>query len=186
MSTQTSVNCGTLLRSSGVSRWMARRATTPAIGPVLRPHGQVLAEQDLHVPAADRLDVEEAVSSMCCTMRPIWSQWPASMIRGGVGRPAFREADGDDVAVRVGADLVGERLAPSSRTTSWIGRSNPDGLGVSSSVSEELVRRVLHGLLAMHSSRDERTLASYRSGGNVAAREPPAIIQVLHGSRFDE
>ena len=29
--------------------------------PLARPDGQVLAEQNLHVPAADRLDVEEAV-----------------------------------------------------------------------------------------------------------------------------
>ena len=50
---------------------------------------------------------------MCWTMRPIWSQCPASMIRGASARPACREAGGEDVAVAVGADLVGERRRPS-------------------------------------------------------------------------
>ena len=44
-------------------------------------------------------------SSMCWTIRPIWSQWPASMTRNGA--PAIR--DGDHVAVHVGADFVGKR-----------------------------------------------------------------------------
>ena len=61
MSTHTSWNCGTLLRSSLVSRCGALRETHAGDRPAVGPDGQVLAEQDLHVPAADRLDVQEAV-----------------------------------------------------------------------------------------------------------------------------
>ncbi len=38
------------------------------------------------------------LSSMCCTMRPIWSQWPASMTRGGSPDPEGRSRPGWRIA----------------------------------------------------------------------------------------
>ena len=109
MSTQMSVNCGTLLRSSLVSRCGALRETTPVMRPALGPDGQVLAEQDLHVPAADRLDVEEAV-----VVDVLHHQGDLIAVPGQHdARPAAPGlTHGDDVAVPIGADLVGERPGP--------------------------------------------------------------------------
>ena len=56
---------------------------TPKTGPPVGPDGHPLADQRLRIPAADRLDVEKPVVVDVRTIRPIWSQWPASMTRSG-------------------------------------------------------------------------------------------------------
>ena len=108
MSTQMSVNCGTLLRSSLVSRCGALRDTTPLMPPCSGPDDQVLAEQDLHVPAAHGLDVEIAVVVDVLDHERNLIAVPGQHD----ARPALRIDHGQDVAVQVGAHVVGQRLGP--------------------------------------------------------------------------
>src|SRR5262249_13674653 len=90
---------------------MRRLARDDAVkGAVLRPHRQLLAEKNLHVPAADRLHVEEAAIVDVLHHEGDLVAMPGEHD----ARPALRIERRDDIAVLVGADLVGQRLGPAA------------------------------------------------------------------------
>ena len=120
---------------------------------VLRPDGQVLAEQNLHVPAADRLDVEEAVVVDVLHHEADLVAVPGEHDARRSVRLSLGMADGEDVAVRSVRTSSAKVLAW-FRTTCWIDCSKPDGLGVSSSSKKEFVRSVLHERLGRSRAGD--------------------------------
>ena len=78
--------------------------------PLLRPNSQILTEQNLYVPAADRLNVEEAV-----VVDVLHHQADLVAVAGKHdARLAARMHDGHDIAVAVGADLVRVFSCPGS------------------------------------------------------------------------
>jgi hypothetical protein len=79
----------------------------PAHRPGLRPHRQVLAEQHLHVPPADRLDVQEPVRIDVLHHERDLVAVPGEQDPRGVGRLPGRVAGGEHVAVRVRRQGVG-------------------------------------------------------------------------------
>src|SRR5262249_28100556 len=75
---------------------------------LLRPHGQILAEQDLHVPAADRLDVKEAL-----VVDVLGNEADLIAMAGEHdAQLPLRIADGDDISMPIGRDFIGEFPRP--------------------------------------------------------------------------
>ena len=81
MSIHRSFILGTCFRSSSVSRWIGLRLITPATGPVAV---QIVTRAPISwigsQPPIGWTETKPS-ESMYCTIRPIWSQWPASSIR---------------------------------------------------------------------------------------------------------
>ena len=83
MSIQRSFIFGTTLRSSSVRRWIGFRDMTPVTGPLAvqittRAPTSWIGSQ----PPMGCTEMKPS-ESMYWTIRPIWSQWPASSIRSG-------------------------------------------------------------------------------------------------------
>ena len=153
MSIHTSVNCGTLLRSSLVIRCGARRAMTPGSRTVPRPHGQVLAEQNLHVPAADGLDVKEAIvvdvlhheADLIAVAGEHDARRPFSLLPAAV---RDRMTDGKHIAVTVGAHFIGVVGGPGADHILY-GTFVSGGTGRFEEFLKKSVRRLVHGREAL-------------------------------------
>ena len=118
MSIQRSFIFGTCFRSSSVSRWIGLRDITPVTGP---PFVQIVTRDPTSwigsQPPIGCTEMKPS-ESMYCTIRPIWSQWPASSIR--VGADAFFAPitlPWESVVT------VSAHRSRYSRTSSWIGCS---------------------------------------------------------------
>ena len=90
MSSHRSLIFGTCFRSSSFSRWIGLRAMIPSTGPLVP---QTVNRCPMRTCGSQPPMVEtwmKPSSSMYCTIRPIWSQCPASITRNGAS--TFRAA----------------------------------------------------------------------------------------------
>ena len=125
MSSHRSWIFGTCLRSSSVSRWIGLRAMTPEADRG-RPNRHPLSDQHLRIPAADGLDVDEAVvvdvlDDQADLVGAMSGQHDAERLAGVFHR--------HHVAVKIGFHVVGEAadILPYDVLN---GPSKPDGLSM--------------------------------------------------------